>query len=196
MRLEVNCSLGIAGTYLLLGFVFKALWMWSEIEATIETLKTSLVVHWLKTLPSNARGACSTPGWGTKIPHTLGCSQTIKNKNRDYCFSFIPEGVKYFFRILSCLLTKTIHKFPSIDILLKMQLMALGYICACMCVCVCVCVCVMVAHSICSVAHLCLTLWDSISLPGSSVRGILQVEILEWAFLYTNIKTQTQHSQP
>ena len=46
-------------------------------------------------------------------------------------------------------------------------------------VCVCVCVCVCVSSS---VAQSCLTLCDPMdcSLPGSSVRGILQVRILEW----------------
>ena len=44
------------------------------------------------------------------------------------------------------------------------------------CVCVCVCVCV-------SAAQLCPTLCNPMdcSLPGSSVHGILQARILEWA---------------
>ena len=46
----------------------------------------------------------------------------------------------------------------------------------CVCVCVCVCVCLLVAQS-------CPTLCDPMgcSPPGSSVHGILQVRILEWA---------------
>ena len=41
-----------------------------------------------------------------------------------------------------------------------------------MCVCVCMC----------SVAKLCLTLWNPMdcSLPGSSVHGILRARILKW----------------
>ena len=48
--------------------------------------------------------------------------------------------------------------------------------CVCMCVCVCVCVCV-------KSLQLCLTLCNPMdcSPPGSSVHGILQAKILEWA---------------
>ena len=36
----------------------------------------------VKTLPSNAGGVGSIPGWGTKIPHAVGCSQKLKKKKK------------------------------------------------------------------------------------------------------------------
>ena len=58
---------------------------------------------------------------------------------------------------------------------------------ACMCACVCACVCTCVYVCVCVRAHVrtqsCLTLCDPVdcSLPGSSVCGIFQARILEWA---------------
>ena len=43
---------------------------------------TSLAVQWLRLHTSNARGAGSVPGWGTKIPHTLWCSQNEIKQNK------------------------------------------------------------------------------------------------------------------
>ena len=43
-------------------------------------LRTSLAVQWL-TLPFNAGGAGSIPGWGAKIPHALRPkNQNVKQK--------------------------------------------------------------------------------------------------------------------
>ena len=58
--------------------------------------------------------------------------------------------------------------------------------CVCVCVCVSVCVCVCVSVHMCTHAHakslqLCLTLCKPMDPPGSSVHGILQARILEWA---------------
>ena len=39
---------------------------------------TSLVVQWLRTHTSTAGGMSAIPGWGTKIPHALWCSQKKK----------------------------------------------------------------------------------------------------------------------
>ena len=36
----------------------------------------------VKTPPSNAGGAGSIPGGGTKIPQALGCSQKVKKKKK------------------------------------------------------------------------------------------------------------------
>ena len=47
----------------------------------------------------------------------------------------------------------------------------------CVCVCVCVCVCAVLSRF----SHVCLCNLMDCSLPGSSVHGILQVGILEWA---------------
>ena len=59
------------------------------------------------------------------------------------------------------------------------------YVCMYMCVCVCVCVCILFQFMyICMlVAQSCLTLCDSMdcSQPRSSVHGILQARMLEWA---------------
>ena len=40
----------------------------------------------------------------------------------------------------------------------------------------------------CSMAQLCLTLWDSVDRipPGSSVHGILQARILEWVAILSS----------
>ena len=40
----------------------------------------------VKNLPCNAGGVRSIHGWGTKIPHTLWCSQNLKKKK--YCKMF------------------------------------------------------------------------------------------------------------
>ena len=37
----------------------------------------------VKTLPSNAGGVGSIPGWGTKIPHAVGCGQKLKKKKKE-----------------------------------------------------------------------------------------------------------------
>ena len=39
---------------------------------------TSLEVQWLRLHTSNVGGAGSIPGWGTKIPYAMWCSQKIK----------------------------------------------------------------------------------------------------------------------
>ena len=36
----------------------------------------------VKTLPSNAGGEGSIPGWGTEIPHALQCGQKLKKKKK------------------------------------------------------------------------------------------------------------------
>ena len=41
---------------------------------------TSLEVQWLRLHTSNVGGAGSIPGWGTKIPYAMWCSQKIKIK--------------------------------------------------------------------------------------------------------------------
>ena len=58
--------------------------------------------------------------------------------------------------------------------------------CVCVCVCVCACVCIHVFVCVCMrvlVTQSCLTLSDPMdySLPDSSVHGILQARILDWA---------------
>ena len=44
----------------------------------------------VKTSPSNAGGAGSIPGWGTKIPHALGPKKKNQNikKQKQYCNKF------------------------------------------------------------------------------------------------------------
>ena len=37
--------------------------------------RTSLAVQWLRLCASSAGGIGSIPGWGTKIPHAVPCSQ-------------------------------------------------------------------------------------------------------------------------
>ena len=39
------------------------------------------MVQWLRLHASTAVGVGSIPGWGTKIPHALGCGQKLKTKN-------------------------------------------------------------------------------------------------------------------
>ena len=39
---------------------------------------TSLAAQWLRLLASTAQGTDSIPGWGTKIPHAVRCSQKKK----------------------------------------------------------------------------------------------------------------------
>ena len=41
----------------------------------------------VKTLPSNAEGVGSIPGWGAKITHTLG-SKNQNMKQKQYCNKF------------------------------------------------------------------------------------------------------------
>ena len=41
---------------------------------------TSLRVQWLRLHPTNAGSMGSIPGWGTKVPHTVGCGQKFLNK--------------------------------------------------------------------------------------------------------------------
>ena len=36
----------------------------------------------VKTPPPNAGGTGSIPSWGTKFPHTVGCSQKLKKKKQ------------------------------------------------------------------------------------------------------------------
>ena len=43
----------------------------------------SLVVQWLRLCASNAGGAGLIPGWGTKIPHAVQCSQKEKKNGVD-----------------------------------------------------------------------------------------------------------------
>ena len=43
----------------------------------------------VNTLPSNAGGVGSVPGWGTKIPHTVGCGQKLKKKKKIRCYSVL-----------------------------------------------------------------------------------------------------------
>ena len=57
-----------------------------ETQALNETLKK---MDWdfpggpvVKTLPSNAGGMGPIPGWGTKIPHAVGCGQKLKKKKK------------------------------------------------------------------------------------------------------------------
>ena len=53
---------------------------------------TFLMVQWLTLHASNARGADSLPGWGTKILHAMWHGQEnilkIKFKNKNYKFIF------------------------------------------------------------------------------------------------------------
>ena len=48
----------------------------------IENLGASLAVQWLRLCASNARGASSVPGWGTKIPYAAWHSEKIREKKR------------------------------------------------------------------------------------------------------------------
>ena len=45
-------------------------------------LGTSLAFQWLRLCASNARSLGLIPGWGTKIPHAVQCSQKIKTKKK------------------------------------------------------------------------------------------------------------------
>ena len=50
---------------------------------------TSLVVKWLRLHASTSRGMSSIPGWWTKIPHAVQCSQKVKfwfEQNNIICF--------------------------------------------------------------------------------------------------------------
>ena len=40
--------------------------------------ETSLAVQWLRLRASNAGGVDLIPGWGTKTPHAVWCSQKMK----------------------------------------------------------------------------------------------------------------------
>ena len=44
--------------------------------------RTSLAVQWLTRHTSNAQGAGSIPGQGTKIPHAVQHSQRLKKKKK------------------------------------------------------------------------------------------------------------------
>ena len=46
-------------------------------------LGTSLVVQWLRLHASNAGGAGSLPGWGTKIPHAPQHGSAKKKRNEN-----------------------------------------------------------------------------------------------------------------
>ena len=48
---------------------------------------TSLEVQWLRLHASNAGGAGSIFGRGTKIPHVSGCSQKVKKKEKKKVWS-------------------------------------------------------------------------------------------------------------
>ena len=53
--------------------LFSHVWTWCfdfVFVFKIPHIGTSLAVQWLRLLASNAGGAGSIPGWGTKIPHT------------------------------------------------------------------------------------------------------------------------------
>ena len=45
-----------------------------------------MVIQWFSFSTSNAGGAGSIPGWGTKTPHAVWCSQKIKNKTESHSF--------------------------------------------------------------------------------------------------------------
>ena len=47
---------------------------------------TFVVIQWFSFSTSNAGGAGSIPGWGTKTPHAVWCSQKIKNKTESHSF--------------------------------------------------------------------------------------------------------------
>ena len=42
--------------------------------------ETSLAVQWLRLHASSARGMGLIPGWGTKTPHAMSCSQKMKTR--------------------------------------------------------------------------------------------------------------------
>ena len=42
---------------------------------TLDVDGTSLVIQWLRLYASTAGGMGLIPGWGTKIPHAMQCSQ-------------------------------------------------------------------------------------------------------------------------
>ena len=42
--------------------------------------ETSLAVQWLGLYASIARGVGLIPGWGTKTPHAMWCSQKMKTR--------------------------------------------------------------------------------------------------------------------
>jgi len=46
----------------------------------------------VRTSPSNAGGAGSIPGWGTKIPHASGPKK--QNKPKEYCNKFNKDFLK------------------------------------------------------------------------------------------------------
>ena len=63
-------------------------WIWDSKETAWTGIKygspqTSLGVQWLRLCTSNAGGAGSIPGWGTKIPHAVWCVQKQK-RNKIY----------------------------------------------------------------------------------------------------------------
>ena len=43
---------------------------------------TSLALQWLGLRASTAMGMGLTPGWGTKVPHAMRCSQNKTKKNK------------------------------------------------------------------------------------------------------------------
>ena len=53
---------------------------YSEVVVIKIVLGTSLAFQWLRLCASNARSLGLIPGWGTKIPHAVQCSQKIKTK--------------------------------------------------------------------------------------------------------------------
>ena len=109
----------------------------------------------VKILHSNARDAGMIPDVGTKIAHAVRCGQEKKNGSfvsKETFSTFIEEGEARRTR-------KCPHPFPGHLNILGRR--ACG------------------AKSL----QLCPTLCDPVhcSLPGSSVRGLLQARILEWA---------------
>ena len=67
-----------------------------------------------------------------------------------------------------------------------------------MCVRVCVCVCIYIHTHIWVLSQSCLTLCDPLdySPPGSSVHGIFQARILEWAAISSSMDHPNQTIEP
>ena len=80
-------------------FNFRANYLWN-IPRTKHNKKakkgigTSLVVQWLELRTSNARGAGSTPGRATKIPHATRCGQNQTNNKYQFRVTIHPNNTQ------------------------------------------------------------------------------------------------------
>ena len=81
---------------------------------------TSLVVQWLRFHSSTAGSLGSIPGWGTKIPHAVWCSQKA-NKPEEKCEGKIRTYRRIFELILFVICTVGFPDDPVVKTQLPVQ---------------------------------------------------------------------------